>query len=157
MITKLPGSASYNSFAYHASLLKEFVQDEPTSRKGGGNRNHHSVRSSMKGGGGGKRFRSNSLRGSFRGGGLLSFGDRVGPGRKALDGSIHSQGSLRGNRNSSNPSSSKANANVNVNSSVHGSGGGVYQEWKKKGGLANPRKGKAAAGSNSDIKRNVSQ
>jgi hypothetical protein len=141
MITKLPGSVSYNSFAYHASLLKEFIQDEPTGKRG-----NHSVRS-MKGG---KRFRSNSLRGSFRGG-ILSF--TASPGRKALDGSLHSQGSLRGNRNNSNPSSSKVS--TNVNSSVHGSGGGVYQEWKKKGGLANPRKGKA--GSHPALKRNVSQ
>jgi hypothetical protein len=150
MITKLPGSASYNGFAYQASLLKEFVQDEPTDGGKGGN---NSTRGPAKGG---KRFRTNSLRGSFRSGGLLNFS--AGPGRKTLDGSIHSQGSLRGNRNTSTHSNSKA-ANTNVNASV--SGGGVYQEWKKKGGLVNPRKGKAPAGSSHmsspDLKRNVSQ
>jgi hypothetical protein len=145
MITKLPGAAGYNGFAYHASLLKEFVQDEPSGGKGGNNTSRSTKQ-------GGKRFHTNSLRGSFRSGGFLNFS--VGPGRKGLDGSIHSQGSLRGNRNTSNPSAKQ------VPGTVHGSGGGVYQEWKKKGGLANPRKGKAA-GSNShppaELKRNVSQ
>lgn len=142
MITKLPGSASYNGFAYHAALLKEFVQDEPTD---GGKLGINSTRGSSKGG---KRFRTNSLRGSFRSGGILNFS--AGAGRKDKDGSIHSQGSLRGNRNSSNPTSNSRAVPANVNASV--SGGGVYQEWKKKGGLANPRKSKPA-----DLKRNVSQ
>jgi hypothetical protein len=163
MITKLPGSASYNGFAYHTSLLKEFVQDEPTDgdfSKGHGN---HSTRSSK---GGGKRFRTNSLRGSFRSGGILNIRGAIGGGGRGKgldgDGSIHSQGSLRGNRNNNNNASNiPSSPGKAVPTSVHGSGGGVYQEWKKKGGLSNPRKGKAAAGSSGmlapDLKRNVSQ
>ena len=120
-----PGSSSYNSFAYHVALLKEFVRENDPGGKGSqSNRSHRKLR------------RNNSLRGSFRsGGGLLNFNERA----VAMDGSVHSAGSLRGFRtNNSNPSSKGGP----VNTSVPGSGaGGVYQEWKSKG-LMNPRKGK---------------
>lgn len=99
MIAKLPGSSSYDNFAYEVALLKDFVRDEDDENQTGGK-----LTASMRTGGGRKKRRGSglnnsmgsSLRASFRGGSLF--------GRKAkkdgLDnGSIHSVGSLRGRNN----------------------------------------------------------
>jgi len=101
MIAKLPGSGNYETFAYDVGLLKEFVREEDD---GGGGPLTSSLRT---GGGRKKRFGSglnrshnggSSLRGSFRGG--LVLGRK--PKRDALDGSLHSVGSLRGRQNFAN-------------------------------------------------------
>uniref|UniRef100_A0A7R9ZRG9 Uncharacterized protein n=1 Tax=Craspedostauros australis TaxID=1486917 RepID=A0A7R9ZRG9_9STRA len=79
-------------------------------------------------------------RGSFRGSSA----------KVARDSSIRSAGSMRGRR-ASTTSSSKRRVSVGaaVNTSIH-TGGGVFQEWKKKdGSLHNPRK-------NKNIQRSVS-
>jgi len=101
MISKLPGSSSYDNFAYEVVLLKDFVRDEDDANQADGK-----LTSSMRIGGGRKKRHGSGLnnshnmgsplRASFRGGSL--FG-RKGK-RDGLDGSIHSVGSLRGRNHS---------------------------------------------------------
>jgi hypothetical protein len=91
MIAKLPGSGSYDSFAYEVALLKDFLREEDDD--------NGKLTSSMRTGGGRKKRRggglNNSLRASFRGGSM--FGRK--PTRDQLDNSVHSLGSLRGRNN----------------------------------------------------------
>eukprot|EP00538_Stauroneis_constricta_P011413 CAMPEP_0119557602 /NCGR_PEP_ID=MMETSP1352-20130426/9227_1 /TAXON_ID=265584 /ORGANISM="Stauroneis constricta, Strain CCMP1120" /LENGTH=659 /DNA_ID=CAMNT_0007604735 /DNA_START=100 /DNA_END=2079 /DNA_ORIENTATION=+ len=75
---------------------------------------------------------STRRRGSFRGNNA----------KLVRDSSVRSAGSMRGRHSMS------GSNRGNVNTSVHGGGGGVYQEWKKKG-LNNPRKKKARSKSGS--------
>eukprot|EP00934_Nitzschia_sp_Nitz4_P003188 Nitzschia sp. Nitz4//scaffold81_size91200//84479//86307//NITZ4_005003-RA/size91200-snap-gene-0.26-mRNA-1//1//CDS//3329558761//3178//frame0 len=90
MIDKLPGSSSYDTFAYDIALLKEFSREDKddkrltnSMRAGGRRRMGSGMNSSLRGA---------SLRGSFRGGSM--FGRK---GKKDdMDSSIHSAGSLRG-------------------------------------------------------------
>ena len=98
MIGKLPNESMYKNFAYHVSLLKEFT--------GSGKENDPRVDRNAKGmrrrGSFGRGNLSNSsMRGSFRGG-LLSMSEKKGARRRRtggphMDGSIHSEGSIRKN------------------------------------------------------------
>jgi hypothetical protein len=81
MISKLPNADMYNSFAYHVSLLKDFV-------RGDVNGGTHSTRS-FRGGRRGGSLRGGSFRGS-----ILS---RTVHNKPIKDSSVHSVGSLRGN------------------------------------------------------------
>lgn len=100
MIAKLPGSNSYDSFAYDIGLLKDFVREDDEENQLGGK-----LTASMRASSGRKKRRGSglnnsqrvgaSLRGSLRGGSI--FGRKAK--RDGLDGSIHSVGSLRGRNN----------------------------------------------------------
>jgi hypothetical protein len=135
MITKLPGSGSYKTFAYNVSLLKEFVQDDdgPTGTSRHTTRSaRHKRRGSGIGNGG-------SLRGSFRSfRGSTLFGNKKNKDPNTMDGSIHSAGS-------------------GITSSTNG-GADLFKEWKS-GGMKNPRQqGKLGkAQSESIVSKNVSQ
>ena len=106
MITKLPGSGNYNTFAYSVELLKEFVRTD----EDGGSRSMnpaHQRRSFRSGG---------SFRASFRGASLFA--------RK--DTSIRSVGSFRGRNRSF---SSGKNKRSGVNTSIQ-EPGNLWKEWK---------------------------
>ena len=97
MIAKLPGSGIYDSFAYEVALLKDFLRDD-NDTAGQLSASMGTGRGRKKRHGSGLNSSHNpglSLRNSFRGGSL--FGRK--PKSDGLDGSIHSQGSLRGRSN----------------------------------------------------------
>ena len=95
MIGKLPNESMYKNFAYHVSLLKEFTgsgkENDPRV-----DRNAKGMRTRGRG-----NLSNSSMRGSFRGG-LLSLSEKKGARRRRttgpnMDGSIHSEGSIRKN------------------------------------------------------------
>lgn len=86
MISKLPNAETYDNFAYHVSLLKDFVRGDGNG--GGGSDSTRSYRGR----------RGSSLRGgSFRGGGFLN---RSSHNKPTKDSSVHSAGSFRGTSSS---------------------------------------------------------
>ena len=96
MISKLPGSSTYDSFAYEVSLLNEFIRDDAEE----GSKDPKSLTASLHGSAGRKKKRSSvgmrgslhALGGSLRGSSLFSKKNR----REELSGSVHSIGSFRG-------------------------------------------------------------
>lgn len=96
MITKLPGSSTYDSYAYEVSLLKEFIQDDSEQES----KDPKTLTASLHGNAGRKKRRSvggmrgslHALGGSLRGKALFSKKNRS----DELSGSVHAIGSFRG-------------------------------------------------------------